>query len=154
MAAVEEAKLLMESDVIKFCDTHRLDLQVTDCVKCRLVSRSVGRSVLPELIKLMKAKDDTDTGVPSAAERYADRLDAKPPTLSFSEVDLSLAVSVFGKGKMVPPALFEDLTKEYLFLPQGQNEVLTKAVQLEKMFLKFKRDKNYANIFLYAPQRD
>ena len=53
---------------------------------------------------------------------------------------------------MVPPALFEDLTKEFLFLPQGQNEVLTKAIQLEKMFLKFKKDKNYSNIFLYVEQ--
>ena len=139
VAAVEEAKLLMESEVIKFCDIHRLDLQVTDCVKCRLVSRSVGRSVLPELIRLMRAKDGADSGIPSAAGRYADRLDAKSPTLSFSVVDLSLAVSVFGKGKKVPPALFEDLTKEFLFLPQVQNGVLTKAIRLEKMFLKFRR---------------
>ena len=139
VAAVEEAKLLMESEVIKFCGTHRLDLLVTDCVRCRLVSRTGGRSVLPELIRLMRAKDGADSGIPSAAGRYADRLDAKSPTLSFSVVDLSLAVSVFGKGKKVPPALFEDLTKEFLFLPQVQNGVLTKAIWLEKMFLKFRR---------------
>ena len=39
-----------------------------------------------------------------------------------------------------------------MYLPQGQNEVLTKSVQLEKMFLKFKKDKNFPNIFLYVEQ--
>ena len=44
------------------------------------------------------------------------------------------------------------MTREYLFLPQGQNEALTKLVQLEKMFLKFKKDNNFANIFQYVKQ--
>ena len=70
-AAVEEAKLLMETDIIKFCDTHKLDLLVSSCVTCRLVSRSVGRAVLPELIRLMKAKAAADSDIPSAAEHYA-----------------------------------------------------------------------------------
>ena len=48
------------------------------------------------------------------------------------------------------PSLFDELTKEYLFLPQSQNEVLTKSVQLEKRFLKFKKDKNFSNIFQYV----
>ena len=39
-----------------------------------------------------------------------------------------------------------------MYLPQGQNEVLTKSVQLEKMFFKFKKDKNFSNIFLYVEQ--
>ena len=64
----------------------------------------------------------------------------------FSESDL------FGRGKMAPPSLFEELTREYLYLPQGQKDVLTKSVQLEKMFLKFKKDKNISNIFLYMEQ--
>ena len=65
---------------------------------------------------------------------------------------MSLAESIFGRGKMVPPTLFDELTREYLFLPQGQNEALTKFVQLEKMFLKFKKDKSHANIFQYVEQ--
>ena len=69
-AAVEEAKLLMESDIIKFCDVHKLDLLVSTCVKCRLVSRSVGRTVLHELIRMMKAKTVSDSDIPSTAGRY------------------------------------------------------------------------------------
>ena len=95
-AATEEAKLLSESDVINFCDVHKLDLQVSSCVKCRLVSRSVGRAVFPELIRLMKAKAAGDSDIPSAAECYTSRLDEKQPTLTFTESDLSLAVSIFG----------------------------------------------------------
>ena len=86
---MEEAKLLLESDIIKFCDVHKLDLQVSSCVNSRLVSRSVGHAVLPELIRLMKAKAATDPDIPSAVERYASRLDEKAPTLTFSENDLS-----------------------------------------------------------------
>ena len=63
-----------------------------------------------------------------------------------------MAVSLFGPGRMAPPSLFEELTREYLFLPQSQNKVLTKSVQLEKMFQKFKKDKNFCNIFLYMEQ--
>ena len=58
-----------------------------------------------------------------------------------------MAVSLFGHGKMAPLSLVEELTREYIFLPQSQNEALAKSVQLEKMFLKFKKDKNFSNIF-------
>ena len=113
-ATNEEANLLLESDVIKFCDVNKLDLLISSCVKYRLVSRSIGCAVLPELIRLMKAKAAGDASIPSAADRYASRLDEKPPTLTFTESDLSLAVSIFGRGKMAPPSLFKELTKEYL----------------------------------------
>ena len=79
-------------------------------------------------------------------------IDEKPPTLTFSDSDMSLAGSLFGQGKMAPPSPFDDLTKEYLFMLQSQNEILTKSVQLEKMFLKFKKDKNFFNIFHYMEQ--
>ena len=151
-AAVEEAKLLFEAGVIKFCDEHKVDVAPSTCVTCRLVSRTVRGPVLPELIKLIKAKAADTTEIPAAAQRFATRIDEKPPTLTLSESDMSLAQSLFGRGKMVPPTMFDDLTREYLFLPQGQNEALTRSVQLEKMFLKFKKDKSHANIFQYVEQ--
>ena len=122
---MEEARLLVEQDMVKLCDIHKLDLQTTICVKCQLVLRSVGRNVLPEVIKLLKAKAASSADIPSAGERYAARLDEKAPTLALSESNLSLAVSVFCCGKMVPPRMFEKLTREFLFLPPGQNEMLT-----------------------------
>ena len=90
--------------------------------------------MLPELIRLMKPKAAAGSDIPAAAERFAARINEKPLTLMFSEDDMSLARSLFGWGKMAPPSLFDDITKEYLFLPQSQNEVLTKSVQLEKMY--------------------
>ena len=149
MAAVEEAWLLVEQDMVKFCDIHNLDLLASSCVKYHLVSRTVGRAILPEVIRLMKAKAAANVDIPSAAERYASRLDEKTLTLTFSKSDLSLAVSLFGRGKMVPPLMFDELTREYIYLPPGQNNVLMKLVQLEWMFKKFKHDKNFANIFTY-----
>ena len=98
----------------------------------------MGRNVLPEVIKLLRAKAASTTDIPSAAERYAARIDDKPPTLTLTESDLSLAVSVFGCGKMVLPSKFEQLTREFLFLPLGQNKMLTKTVKLKCMFNKFK----------------
>ena len=135
-AAVEEAKLLLESDIIKFCEEHNLDIQASSCFKCKLVTRSVGKAVLPELLRMKKAKDSASDLIPSAAERYASRLDERAPTLTFTESDLALAVSLFNRGRMSPPSLFDDLTKEYLLLPPSQNEMLTKSVQLEKFLYK------------------
>ena len=109
----------------------------------------MGRNVLPEVIKLLKAKAASSADIPSAADRYAARLDERALTLALSESDLSLAVSVFGRGKMVPPSMFEELTREFLFLPLGQNKLLTKSIQLKCMFNKFKHNKNFSNIFSY-----
>ena len=141
----------MESDVIKFCEEHKLDLQVSSCLKCWLVLRSVGKAVLPELLRLMKAKAAPHF-IPSAAERYASRLDEKPLTLTFTENDLALAVSLFVRRRMSPPSMFDDLTKEFLLLPQSQNDTLTKSVQLEKMLYKYKRDKHFSHIFIFIEQ--
>ena len=93
-------KLLLEADIIKFCGEHSLDIQPSSCIKCKLVTRSMGRDVLPELLRLRKAKDSASDSIPSAAERYASRLDERPPTLTFTETDLALAVSVFNRGRM------------------------------------------------------
>ena len=112
----------------------------------------MGKAVLPELLKLKGAKDSASDSISSLAERYASSLDEKAPTLTFTESDLALAVSLFSRGRMSPPTLFDDLTKEYLMLPLGQNEMLTKSVQLEKFLLKFKRDKFFAHIFHYVEQ--
>ena len=79
-AAVEEAKLLMEADVIKFCDEHKIDMAPSTCVTCRLVSRTVRGPVLPELIKMLKARAAAATEIPAAAQRFAMRIDEKPPT--------------------------------------------------------------------------
>ena len=149
-ADLEEARLLVEHNMFKLCDTHGLDVQPgSACTKCQLLTRTVGKHVLPEVLRILKQKAASTSDIPPAVERYAGRLDEKSPTLTFSESDLALAASVFGRGKMVPSNLFDELTNEFLFLPASQNEVLTKAMQLESLFNKFKTIKNFAGIFSY-----
>ena len=151
-AVVEEARLLLDAGVIKFCEEHKADLAVSSCVTCRLVSRTVRGPVLPELIRLVKAQSAAAAEIPDAVNRFASRIDEKPATLTLSESDMALAESLFGRGKMSPPTMFDELTREFLFLPQNQNETLTKSVQLEKMLLKFKKDKVHSNVFQYVEQ--
>ena len=116
----------MRAGVIKFCSEHNTDLVPSSCVACRAVSRMVKPAMLEQLIKVGSAEIAKATHVPTAADRYAVRLDMKPP-LKFEELNMSLATSVFGRGKMALSSMFDDLTKEYLFLSQEQNETLTKA---------------------------
>ena len=78
---MEEARLLVEHNMVKLCDIHNLDIQPgAVCVKCRLVTRTVGKHVMPEVIKLLREKAASTSDIPSAAERYAARLDEKSPT--------------------------------------------------------------------------
>ena len=108
---------------MKFCELHGTGLVANTCTPCRLVSR-IKLTVLTQLVRLVAEKDgETVADIPSAADRFAVRLlDSKPATLTLSESDMTLAESFLGRGKMVPASLFEDLVKEYLFLPQEQNE--------------------------------
>ena len=151
-AVTEEARLLFESGVVKLCDVHGVDLVPVDCVSCRMVSRTVRAPVLTEFIELTKGKSVVTAQIPGAASRFASRIDEKTPTLTFTEQDMALASSLFSRGKMAPATLFDELTREYLFLPQGQNESLTKSVQLEQFLLKYKKDKTFSNVFHYVEQ--
>ena len=54
-AAVEETRLLLEASVIEFGETQ-WDLLPSSCTVCRLVSRTVESAMLPELIRMLKAK--------------------------------------------------------------------------------------------------
>ena len=151
-AVVEEAKLLFEASVVKLCADHKSDPVPTTCVTCRLVTRTVRPAVLVELLRLYKGKDDQESEIPTAAARFSVRIDEKTPTLTLTEGDLVLAQSIFSKGKMSPASTFDDLTRDYLFLPQHQNELLVKSIQLEQLLLKYKKDKAYTYIFQYVEQ--
>ena len=151
-AVLEEARLLFEASVVKLCEEHKSDPVPTSCVTCRLVTRAVKPAVLVELMRLHKGKDDLASEIPTAAARFSVRIDEKPPTLTLTEGDLTLAQSLFSKGKMSPASTFDDLTRDYLFLPANQNELLIKSIQLEQLLLKYKKDKAYTYIFQYVEQ--
>ena len=138
---------------MKFCEVHGTSLAASACIPCRLVSRMVKPTVLAQLVKLVAEKGgETAAEIPSAVDRFAVRLDSKPATLTLTESDMALAESFLGRGKMVPASLFEDLVKEYLFLPQEQNERLTRSMLLEKMLYRYKKDKQYGHIFQYVEE--
>ena len=42
---------------------------------------------------------------------------------------------------------FEELTKQYLFLPIGQNEKLSKNMMMEQVFKKYENDRRFGHIF-------
>jgi hypothetical protein len=151
-AVIEEAKLLFDAAVVKLCDDHKTDLVPASCVTCRLVSRTVKPAVLQELLRLYRGRADEASEIPTAAARFSVRIDEKPPTLTLSAGDLTLAKSLFSKGKMSPNSMFDDLTRDYLFLPQEQNELLIKSIQLEQLLLKYKKDKAFTYIFQYVEQ--
>ena len=56
-ADLEEARLLVEHNMFKLCDVHCLDVQPgSACTKCQLLTRTVGKQVLPEVIRLLREK--------------------------------------------------------------------------------------------------
>ena len=54
-ADIEEARLLLESGIVKFCDAHGTSLAASTCTPCRLVSRMVKPAVLTQLVKHISA---------------------------------------------------------------------------------------------------
>ena len=94
-ADMEEARLLLESGIVKFCEVHGTSLAASTWTLCRLVSRMVKPAVLTQLVRLVAEKDgETAAEIPSAADRFAVRLDSKPATLTLSESDMALAESL------------------------------------------------------------
>ena len=56
-ADIEEARLLLGSGVVKFCEVHGTSLVASTCTPCRLVSRMVKPAVLTQLVRLLAEKD-------------------------------------------------------------------------------------------------
>ena len=138
-----------EASVVQFCSTHKVDLQPQTCNACRHVSRMVRPNVLKELVKTKGVKEDSD--IPSAAARFC-RSDTVEPTMVLSESTMDLAIKVFSLGKFKLPHHYENLTKELMYLPLGQNDSLTANLTLEPMFKKFEKSGQYRHVFAYKNQ--
>ena len=73
----------MQAGVIKLCSEHNTELVPDACVACRGVSRIVKPNMLAQLVKIGNSKSAQQTPlVPSAADRFALRLDMKPPSFN------------------------------------------------------------------------
>ena len=72
--------------------------------------------------------------------------------MTLKQCDMELAENVFSRGKMSPSNMFDELTKEYLFLSQEQNEVLTRSLQIERMLMRYKNDRQFSHIFHYIEE--
>ena len=81
---------------------------------------------------VVTAKEGVKGEIPKAAARMV-RSDEKPPTLTFSNSAMELASKIFNSGKFKAGSHFDDLTKEHMFLPKGQNDPLTANLTTESV---------------------
>ena len=111
------------------CSKHAKVLKPDDCNACAKLSRMVHSKVLAQISETPGLESE----VPSAAQRFC-RSDEKPPTLTLSPASMDLAEKVFKLGRYKIPRYFEELTREFLFLPHDQNETLNSNLIMESFF--------------------
>ena len=92
-----------------------------------------------------------DDDVPSAAARFC-RSDEMPPSLILSDTSMALATKVFSLGRFKVPLHFQELAKEYLYIPVGQNDILTANLNVENMFRRYERSGKWKYVFQYKNQ--
>ena len=131
------------------CSVHGNHLEPNTCNSCNGVKKMLKPAVLAELTK--GSTEVPEGEVPSAAKRFS-RSDETPPSLILSDSAMELAAKVFSLGKFKLPKHFDELTKEYLFLPTGQNDILTSNINLENLFRKYEHDADFSAIFTFKNQ--
>ena len=139
----------VEDPKVLFCSIHEVDLKPDTCNACLHVSHMIKPNVLKELRKEGRKVNMGD--FPSAAARFC-HSDEKPPTLILSDSSMELATKIFSLGRFKVPHHFEDLTKEHLFLPAGQNDVLTANLTMENMFRHYERGGKHKHVFTFKNQ--
>ena len=135
---------------IVLCSVHGNRLQPDTCNSCNGLASMIKPAILSELTK-GSAGQAEEGEVPSAAKRFSCS-DEMPPTLVLSDLAMELASKVFSLGKFKVAKHFEELTKEYFFLPTGQNDVLTSNINLENLFKKYEHDPQHSAIFTFKNQ--
>ena len=122
------------------CDDHPPGSMTKACGICAaaldLVRPEVAKSWLAPVI-VAKA----------AVARYAVRSDEKPPTLMFSESTLDLAVNTLTQGKFRNNSHFQELTRNYLRLPDTQHDKLVQDLCVEPFFKKLEKEPRFKPIF-------
>ena len=137
---------------VQLCSVHQVDLRPDTCNGCYTISKMVKPHVLKEIIKARANGDGPeDAEVPSAAARFS-RSDEKPPTLTLSPPCMDLASKIFSLGKFKVSHHFEELTKEFLFLPVGQNELLNANLSMENMFKQHEKSGKFKHVFTFKNQ--
>ena len=124
---------------------HGNDPVPDTCNACRVISRIIKPDMMRSLIA-SKSKGETSK-IPGPAERLlARRSDELDPTLLFSPDEMDLATRMFTMGTF-KKGHFEELTKDYLFLPLGQNEKLSENIKMEDLFNKYEHNQRFRHIF-------
>ena len=83
------------------------------------------------------------------ADRFGDRSDKVPPSLTLDPDTLAVAVKVFGAGLFEGKGHFEDIVKKHWFLAKEVNDMLEANLQLEPMFAKLEREKKFPYLFSF-----
>ena len=88
----------------------------------------------------------------SLEDRFVERSDEKPPSLSLSEEMLQFGRKIFSQGKYQTKGHFEALVKDHLQLSRQDHARLQQDIVLEPSLRKFERDGRFKHVFLYQEQ--
>ena len=129
---------------IQLCTVHGNDIMPETCNACLHCSHFIKPDMLQQLVVTNKAGPSK---IPGPAERLLSRRsDEQDPTLTFSPEDMEIADKMFNMGTF-KKGHFEELVKEFLFLPLGQNNILSENIKMENLFKKYEQDKRFRHIF-------
>ena len=127
---------------LHLCPTHQAGSMTRECAKC---SASLGVITNNALIEKLTA----GAGESGLRARYAGRCDQVKPTIELSDSVVNLAQDMITQGQFKAKNAWTDVVKNFLTLPSPQHDKLSKDIELEAVFDKFRSDKRYKNLFKY-----
>ena len=135
---------------IQLCTVHGNDLVPDTCNVCHHCSKFIKPDMLKQLLAAQGGEDRRK--IPGPAERLlGQRSDVKDPTLVFTQEEMATAEKLFTMGTF-RKGHFEELRRDHLFLPEGQNEKLSANLMLEELFKRYVQDNRFRHIFVFKDQ--
>ena len=132
------------------CTIHGNNLVPDVCNVCRHCTHFIKAPVVKQLV--VASAPTVSAVIPGPADRLlVRRSDERDPTLVFTQEEMAIASKLFTMGTL-KKGHFEELTRDHLFLPAGQNETLFENMMLEGFFKKYEHDKRFRHIFVFKDQ--
>ena len=115
------------------CPTHSVSFKA-ECERCSAVKLLLDPSVLKDL-----GASSSSGSIPDVASWFGDGKPEKKPTLILPKAAIDYATAVYSAGPFQPRSKFDEVVRDHLYLSPQQNELLTKNLELEKMFRKYEK---------------
>ena len=131
---------------LSFCKTHKPGKMVRGCPTCSVALTAITDTKLLSRLFESDPSPSTSSGLKS---RYGGRCDEIVPTMSLSDEVLDTVVDILAKGKFHGRSTWKEVIKKYLVLPPHQHDKLMNDLKSEDLFNKFRREKQFRNIFKY-----